>query len=200
MGDESRFDRRAFVRSAGATIAGVLGVTGRVASTVGDSNAGSAGGRESTADEAATESGTRTGQTTEPGTRTGQTTDPGGGVRRFRMVLPAVEPLETTYVNVAVVVGGQVRPGVRPPPRCLPETEGRWLAYDAAVVDLTESPLLGGDGDEVATVVRTRAYAARDPRRNTPYRIVDGTDCDGYVRATVHELADEFEIAVEASD
>lgn len=166
MGGDERLDRRGFVQRAGGAVAGVLGVSG-----VGSAREGSAGRAE-------------------------QASDPDEGITRFRMVLPAVEPLEITYVNVVVIAGLPIGRGERPPPACIPEGEDQWRAYNAVVADLTESSLLGGDGNELGELARTRAYAARSLRPGTPYRVVGGTACDGHVRVTVHELADELEASL----
>lgn len=172
MGDDNRLDRRGFVRRVGAAAAGTVGV----------SHAGAARPSASEAERDAAE----------------QDTD--GGVTRFQMVLPAIDLLETTYVNLAIVAGWPTEPGERPPSACLPEGEDRLEAYEAAVVDLTESSILGGDGNTVGKVTWTRAYAARPLKPGMAYRVVGGTPCDGHVRVTVHDLADEFEISVDANE
>lgn len=167
MSDEDRLDRRGFVRRAGAAAAGAFGFAG----------AGSARG--------AAEDGVA------------RQTESGENVTRFRMVLPALDVLRTTYANVAILPGLPIRPGERPPPECFPEGEPQWRAYDAVAVDLTESSLLGGDGNAVGEIVRTRTYSARPLQPGTPYRVVGVTPCEEYLTATVHELADELDVSID---
>lgn len=164
MGDDTRLDRRGFVRRVGAAVAGTLGV----------SHAGAARSAEAAAEQATDER-----------------------ITRFQMVLPVVEPLESTVVNVAVIPIRGIQPDERPPQECLPEGVDRLGGYEVAVVDLTESSLFGGDGNAVGKIERTRAYSSRALLFGTAYRIVSAAPCDGYLRVIVHELADEFELAID---
>lgn len=185
MTRENGVDRRGFLRRVGA---GALGV----AAAGSASGAGSATGAGSTsaADEPARK------PTDDPR----QTAEQDGGIDRFRMLLPAVGPVETAYVNVAVIAGDPIRPGERPPPTCVPEEMDRLRAHDAAIVELTELSWFGGDANDVGEIVRARTYAPRRLPFGRAYRVVGGTHCDGYVRVTVHDLADELAVSVSGSD
>lgn len=177
MADDRTLDRRSFL--AGASAAGLAGFAG-----IGPLRSRARGDGEG--DESRTGGGTN-GQTgrVQNGAGTGEGD---GGIETFRMVLPSRDILEGKPIYKIVVVGGPIQPGVRPPPVCFPQGVDQWFARDAVVVKPTETTGLFGGDDGIGAVNRSRAYLERRVEPGTVYRIAEGQYCDGYVRATVHEL------------
>lgn len=159
MTDDRTFDRRSLLRRASA--AGLLGLPG-----VGSLRARQDGNGDGEQDGDGEE----------------------GPIDYFQAVLPAGEILEANLVYRIVVVGGQIRPGERPPPLCFPESEQQWRARSALVVKPTETTGIFGSDDDIGAVNRTRAHLEKPVEPGSVYRISGGEYCDGHALVTIHEL------------
>lgn len=177
MTDDSTFDRRSFLRRAsGVGLAGFSGLNGF------GSRARGVAGSETTGESA---DGDR-----HRNARGRQ--DQTGAIDYFKAVLPVGDVLRSDLLYRIVAVGDPIQPGVRPPPRCFPESEDQWRARDALVVKPTETTGLFGDGDGIGAVNRTRAHLERPVEPRTLYRISGGEYCGDHAVVTVHELPERL--------
>lgn len=182
------FDRREFLRRAGAASFGVAGLAGGVAELTGEVAAQDSGDEQDGGDEQG-----------------------GGGVEYVGMVVPDVDLLAADLVNRVVLVSEPNQPGFRPADVCFPEmpefADGQWHSYDATVIDPTETEgLFGGDPNSIGGFEDTVAFVGdRVPPRSL-YRIVGGEPCNdgGFFQLQTHELvpglANFLDVAVEALD